>query len=578
MNRNFIDNMPEMKSGRELISALTVLPEYDDSIRNENQAIRLMQLSDLYRMYIPSNMSLEIYSKLYLALLRSLQKKGTQAAVRQKYENYKRIQNQQMIEIEEPYTKIIPCVIVQCPFDSSVKGLLLEILRKVDEALETHYYQNALRARATTDMLIGSVSQVALNHIGMLIVDEIQNVVNSKNGKSLIGSLTQLINNSGISICMVGTPECTPFFEQALQLARRSVGLQYQNMPYDAYFESFCKILFDYQYTKERTEPNPAIYECILPFVSDEKKRAYIINEISIEKNISKQTIRNYLCLYLVYQNEAVFCPKQKEEKELTEDEKNMRWGLNKFFYNHNKNSLTTAYTLLLQAKYCDESGKVLSEHPSINQFRYEALETHYYQNALRARATTDMLIGSVSQVALNHIGMLIVDEIQNVVNSKNGKSLIGSLTQLINNSGISICMVGTPECTPFFEQALQLARRSVGLQYQNMPYDAYFESFCKILFDYQYTKERTEPNPAIYEWLYEHSAGILSIVVSLIHDAQEIAILSGKERLDMDTLNEAYSQRLSFLHGYIQPCITKNSQTLPKKPRNYLPIRLTDM
>lgn len=297
MNRNFIDNMPEMKSGRELISALTVLPEYDDSIRNENQAIRLMQLSDLYRMYIPSNMSLEIYSKLYLALLRSLQKKGTQAAVRQKYENYKRIQNQdyrgiiggsdsftiigtsgigkssaisraielitenKMIEVEEPYTKIIPCVIVQCPFDSSVKGLLLEILRKVDEALETHYYQNALRARATTDMLIGSVSQVALNHIGMLIVDEIQNVVNSKNGKSLIGSLTQLINNSGISICMVGTPECTPFFEQALQLARRSVGLQYQNMPYDAYFESFCKILFEYQYVRNQTEITPMITE-----------------------------------------------------------------------------------------------------------------------------------------------------------------------------------------------------------------------------------------------------------------------------------------------------------------------------
>ena len=66
MNRNFIENMPEMKPGQELISSLTVLPEYDDSIRNENQAIRLMQLSDLYRMYIPSSMSLEIYSKLYL--------------------------------------------------------------------------------------------------------------------------------------------------------------------------------------------------------------------------------------------------------------------------------------------------------------------------------------------------------------------------------------------------------------------------------------------------------------------------------------------------------------------------------
>ena len=363
---NFIKELPEMKSGEELIEELSIFPEYDDSIRQESQTIRLMRLSELYRLYIPSPMSTEIYAKLYLALLRSLQKKGTQAAVQQKYQNYNRIQNQdyrgiiggsdsftiigtsgigkssaisraielitenRVIEIEEPYVKVIPCVIVQCPFDSSVKGLLLEILRKVDEELGSSYYKNAVRARATTDMLIGSVSQVALNHIGMLIVDEIQNVVNSKNGKSLIGSLTQLINNSGISICMVGTPECNPFFEQAMQLARRSVGLQYQSMAYDAYFESFCKILFEHQYVRNKTE-------------------------------------------------------------------------------------ITTAIT----------------------------------------------------------------------------------------------------------------------------------------------------------EWLYEHSAGILSVVVSLIHDAQEIAILNGKEILDMEMLNQAYNQRLSFLHSYIQPAISQKKQTSRPKKKN---------
>lgn len=83
------------------------------------------------------------------------------------------ISESRIIEIDKPYTKIIPCVVVQTPFDNSVKGLLLEILRKVDEELESNYYKNALKVRITTDMLIGMVSSVAMNHIGLLIVDEI---------------------------------------------------------------------------------------------------------------------------------------------------------------------------------------------------------------------------------------------------------------------------------------------------------------------------------------------------------------------------------------------------------------------
>ena len=87
--------------------------------------------------------------------------------------------------IENAHTKIIPCLIVQTPHDCSVKGLLLEILRKVDAFLDSDYYPKALKNRVTTDMLIGNVAQISLNHIGLLVVDEIQNVVNNKNGKAL---------------------------------------------------------------------------------------------------------------------------------------------------------------------------------------------------------------------------------------------------------------------------------------------------------------------------------------------------------------------------------------------------------
>ncbi len=155
----------------------------------------------------------------------------------------------------------------------------------------------------------------------------------------------------------------------------------------------------------------------ILPFVSDIKQRIYIINQIAIEKNVSKQTIRNYLCLYLVYQNESVFCPKQKEEKELTEDEKNMRWGLNKFYYNQNKNSISTAYTMMLRAKYCDKNGVILPEHPSINQFRYFEKKYRKRQNYYISRnglkdyqKNHRPLLGDGIQEFAPHVGVGMLD------------------------------------------------------------------------------------------------------------------------------------------------------------------------
>lgn len=298
-----IKELPEMLSGKEVQDAMSIIPEYDKSIqKNGTTAERLLKLTDLYNVYIPSQMSAEIYSKLYLGIVRSMQKKGNKLAVQQFNSTYRTMQNikqktgdqqyegiiggsdsftiigtsgigkssaisralnlieaNHVIEIEEPYVKILPCLTVQCPFDSSVKGLLIEILRKVDEQLGTIYIKSSVRS--TVDMLIGSVSQMCLNHIGLLVVDEIQNVVNSKNGKNLIGSLTQLINNSGISICMVGTPESEIFFEQAMQLARRSVGLKYSALPYDEHFYEVCERLFAYQYVRNTTELNDGIVD-----------------------------------------------------------------------------------------------------------------------------------------------------------------------------------------------------------------------------------------------------------------------------------------------------------------------------
>ena len=122
----------------------------------------------------------------------------------------------------------------------------------------------------------------------------------------------------------------------------------------------------------------------VLPFLTDEKMRSAVISRIADEHEICKQTVRNYLCLYLAFQNISALAPKRiEDERPLSKDEKNMRWALNKFFYTKNQNSLPTAYTMMLKEKYSDEAGTLLPDFPTFNQFRYfyrkhKKLQTYY--------------------------------------------------------------------------------------------------------------------------------------------------------------------------------------------------------
>lgn len=156
----------------------------------------------------------------------------------------------------------------------------------------------------------------------------------------------------------------------------------------------------------------------LLPFVSDLKKRKELINSLANINSVSKQTIRYYLCLYLVYQNISILIRKQSvKESVLSQDEKNMRWALNKFFYTKHKNSLSVAYTLLLKEKYCDSLGNLLPEYPSFYQFRYfyrrtKKMQTYYIsRDGLKDYQKNNRpLLGDGIQEYASSVGMGMLD------------------------------------------------------------------------------------------------------------------------------------------------------------------------
>ena len=120
----------------------------------------------------------------------------------------------------------------------------------------------------------------------------------------------------------------------------------------------------------------------ILAFVADDRMRSRLICSVAEDHRVSTQTVRSYLCLYLAYMDVTALAPRCREvERQLTQDEKYMRWALNKFFYTTKKQSLMTAYTMMLKEKYCDSLGVLAEEYPSFYQFRYFYRKTRNLQN-----------------------------------------------------------------------------------------------------------------------------------------------------------------------------------------------------
>ncbi len=296
---NLLEKIPPMLTGDKLEQELAYLPEYDPEICKADAGTRLLELNRLSEIYIPSQMTREIYSKIYLSMLHSLQKKQAIDSVRQGNMNRRGMQGagynsvlggcdsfsiigksgigkstaiaksiglsggMEIITLHNPYINIIPFINIQCPHDCSVKGLLLSVLGEVDMAIGTKYRDTAIKAKASIDVLIGMVSQVALNHILLIVVDECQNICRNKNGVNLVSAMTQLINSSGISICLVGLPETENLFQREMHLARRSIGLSYLESPCDDHFIRFCGTVFSYQYVAKPSPITPEIIETL---------------------------------------------------------------------------------------------------------------------------------------------------------------------------------------------------------------------------------------------------------------------------------------------------------------------------
>ncbi|KAB2481424.1 ATP-binding protein [Bacillus cereus] len=153
-------------------------------------------------------------------------------------------------------------------------------------------------------------------------------------------------------------------------------------------------------------------------------------------------------------------------------------------------------------------------------------LEKYGYLN----RVTSTMLLHMTSLASMYGIGVLVIDEIQHLLHSKNDQEeMLNFFVTLSNTVGIPTVLIGTSKAQQLFKGNFRQARRAASdgaIIWDRMAEESEeWEFFLETLWELQCLRTRSELTGEIKKTFYEECQGITSVAVNLFILAQERAL-----------------------------------------------------
>lgn len=144
---------------------------------------------------------------------------------------------------------------VSCPSNGSLSGLCAAILEAFDRLLGTHFAPRP-GSRLSADDLLREVASVALTYnLGLLVIDEIQNVSIKRNGgrEVMLNFFQNLANDLRLPVLLIGTMKAISMLEESFRTARRAAAMgsmQWSLMPCDAQWHGLIKTMWKFQWVR----------------------------------------------------------------------------------------------------------------------------------------------------------------------------------------------------------------------------------------------------------------------------------------------------------------------------------------
>lgn len=148
-------------------------------------------------------------------------------------------------------------VLIRIPHDATLKGLCLQFFREIDGLLGTQYAAQAIRVWTIASM-VDLMNKVATAvSLGLLVVDEVQNLKNAKGGDAdvVLNLFSEIIERLGISLVTIATPAVQEVFEGSVRNARKIASHGETVIKpmgkKDAQWRDFCETHWAYTYVKK---------------------------------------------------------------------------------------------------------------------------------------------------------------------------------------------------------------------------------------------------------------------------------------------------------------------------------------
>ena len=303
----YLDSMPDMLSPEQFASAVASYPPIPHDLDRMSQEERRGLLPSLSSIYVPMPYQYAIYDTLYRAIATTYRTAdvmestrainayycgnntnyatqadsgsilgvpgcGKTATVRRCLSTMPQVIEHVEYQGQPCYGKQVLWLHVECPSDCSVKTLGYNIMAALDKAIGSQYLQAAQWLRSASASAIATQAKILLanHHVGLLVVDEIQNAVltarKNRQEKPMLRFLVELTNETMTSIYFIGTPIAEELFVSQEHLKRRTRGIRLAPFRPDGAYLDFVRKIWPYQYTGQAapltTSLSNKLYDC----------------------------------------------------------------------------------------------------------------------------------------------------------------------------------------------------------------------------------------------------------------------------------------------------------------------------